>query len=139
MTTVIPEDSDEAVVVATDETFDPAISTSIISLTRDLSLASGSQIITGVGFKPRLIIFQTGLGAVQYGSIGIAGPSFQSSFVVFGTAVYPAQSYAGIAGTNGSNFQIFVVSSFDVDGFTLTWTKTLTPTGVASVVATCFR
>jgi hypothetical protein len=33
----------------------------IVSFSRVLSVASGTQSITGVGFQPRLIMFQTGI------------------------------------------------------------------------------
>jgi hypothetical protein len=40
---------------------------------------------------------------------------------------------------SGGNYQTCKVTSFDSDGFTVTWTKTGSPTGTATVTYTAIR
>lgn len=117
----------------------------LFSLTRVLSVASGSVAYTGLGFKPSFIQFQTGISGgatwMSFGQSDVASNSSQElALNAGGTLGAFAQNVAGIQRDNaaGSNWQSFVVTSFDADGFTLAWTKTGTPTATASVSATCF-
>lgn len=108
------------------------------NFTRDLTAASGNVAYTGVGFKPRLIRFYTAVGGttvsshgeaaqtggvVQYTADAVAGYSTNASACIF--------AYTAVT---GSNYQYAAVATFDVDGFTLTWTKNASPTGTLSVV-----
>lgn len=104
------------------------------SFTRDISLATGSQSVTGVGFTPRMLIL---FGTIDNGasSWGMAdgtsqgcifrrptdGAIYQAAVVAqFQNNVTPDQAYASL-------------SSFDADGFTLSWTKQNSPTGTATI------
>ena len=118
----------------------------ISSFTRVLSVASGNQSITGIGFKPRLILFQTGIsGGSTWMSVGqsdgVINTCQEWALNAGGTLGAFAQTTAGIQRDDaaGANYQSFVVTSFDADGFTLTWTKVGTPTLTAQITATCFR
>jgi len=119
----------------------------ISSFTRVLSVASGNQSITGIGFKPRLILFTTGISG---GSIwtstgrsdGIINTDIEYSFNTGGTiGAYTDTAVAGRQRDDaaGANYGQFVVSSFDVDGFTLTWTKVGAPVATAEINVVCFR
>jgi hypothetical protein len=117
-------------------------SSKVVTFTRDMSLASGSQSITGVGFHPRLVQFQTAIqGGSAWVSFGQADASAASAteFSMGGASAFYQPSIAGIQRDSGSTYNTFVVASFDADGFTLTWTKTGNPTATARVTAICFR
>lgn len=107
------------------------------TFTRDTSLASGTQAITGVGFKPSHVIFLANTFNTPEASVG-----FDS-----GTIAYELDSYGAVVAGNwlihsfGSIFllqgdSIFYsgrISSFDTDGFTITWTKTGAKTGTGTI------
>lgn len=110
--------------------------------TRDLTTATGTQSITGLGFKPRQIYFFTCvLEATGRASFGFTnGSSNLCNFDAFVTSadtwqpssarcIYNDQGavnfYRGsIDGTNGT---------MDVDGFTISWVKDGSPTGTLTV------
>ena len=108
------------------------------NFTRDLATATGTQAITGVGFKPKAIII---FGVVN-GSAGVTGGfSEASSHGCFydDNAVVADTWQINTAAIllherSSGNFQTATVSSLDSDGFTLSWTKTGTPTGTATHV-----
>jgi hypothetical protein len=107
------------------------------TLTRDMSLASGNQPVTGVGFKPAAVIFFAGVQAGTGDSKGIDDGT---------TSGYAADDYADVAGGQavGTGVSIVIVpaagkaysgkiASIDADGFTIAWTRTSTPTGTINV------
>jgi hypothetical protein len=106
------------------------------SFTRDLSLASGSVAYTGVGFKPRAIIF---IGAIA----AVVGGATWGAFDGTNNQAIRAQTTAGqfsLANNSafeiiisGGNLQTATVSALGDDGFTLAYTKTGTPTGTATI------
>jgi hypothetical protein len=118
-----------------------------VQFTRVLSVASGNQAITGVGFAPRAIMFQTGISGgatwlsfgMWQGGINTAQEIALNAGGTLGEFYQPG--LAGIQRDNaaGSNYGSFVVNSSDPDGFTLAWTKGGTPTLTASVNALCLR
>jgi hypothetical protein len=117
----------------------------VVQFTRVLSLASGNQSITGIGFRPRLIQFQTGIsGGSGWTSSGQSDGTVTTSVEL---AVAPA-TFLGVfpqgfgiqrQDNAGSNFNTFVVATFDADGFTLAFTKVGAPTATASINAICYR
>jgi hypothetical protein len=116
------------------------VRTKRITLSRDLSLASGSVGYTGVGFKPTAIVF---IGA-QTTAGGYTGVAVVDSAGAFG-GIAANQGFTGfvsnatlIAGTTTTG-QTATLSSFDTDGFTLAWTKNGAPTGTVVYYALCFR
>lgn len=112
----------------------PGIQVKVSSFSRDISTASGSQAITGVGFTPKAVIFFGAIDGTTITSFGFgnatgektvfqrgsAGGWFNSTGLTFQVNSTPDQSYATIA-------------SLDADGFTLTWTKQNSPTGTATI------
>lgn len=113
----------------------------IVTFTRVLSVVSGPQSVTGVGFVPRLIAFQTGIpgAGLAWSSSGQADGTLNTCVEDLGTTNVLQPTLAGIQRDAAGNFQSFVLSSFDADGFTLNWTKTGTPTATATINALCFR
>lgn len=116
-----------------------------ISFTRDISLASGTQAVTGVGFKPRGIMFLSGTsaGTANIGSWGIDDGTTHLCNIWFNASSANGFATSGAASiyanpVAGSAYQ-GAVQSFDSDGFTINWAKTGTPTGTLTVQALCFR
>lgn len=100
------------------------------STTRDLSTATGDQAITGVGFTPRLLLL---IGAQDNNarmSIGIDDLTnrLALSFDDAGNK-WQVETTVSVAPGTGSDKQVAYVSAVGSDGFTLSWTKSGTPTG----------
>jgi len=111
----------------------------LISGTRSLTASTGSVSYTGVGFKPSSVFFT---GSNQ----GVV-----SNFVTFMDAARAAGGLenlgSGSFGTTaaftvgvGPNNQSLVLTSYDTDGFTGTWTLNGSPTGTdITFYALCYR
>lgn len=113
------------------------------SFDRDVSV-TGTQAITGVGFKPRrvyafLSLIGTGDGAMSWG-MSVGSAASRALLRNLGTGDF-AQSGSMLAAyqVDGSNIAIADMTSFDADGFTVTWSKTGTPTGTARISYICER
>lgn len=108
------------------------------SFTRDLTTASGSQSVTGVGFKPAAILAVGGIaggGGSTGATVGFYVPTSHIALEVLfsvGTNLISTSSLAIIRTATG-DLQSCTVSSLDDDGFTVSWTKTGTPTGTGTV------
>lgn len=100
--------------------------------TRDLTAASGDVSYTGIGFTPSRILFIGGISdSISWGVDSITEKNCCNIYL--GAAISVSNNYSIIARTSASsNYQRAVVSSFDSDGFTLTWTKNNSPTGTAT-------
>lgn len=103
------------------------------SFTRDLTLASGTQAVTGVGFSPRALFFTGIISATGELCWGKANdPS--SEFVVWqtsGAGGVQSLPNASIFYDRGStNTYKGELNSLDADGFTINWTKQNSPTGI---------
>lgn len=121
------------------------VSYKLITFTRVMSTASGNQALTGVGFTPRLILFQTGIsGGAPWCSFGQSdGATNSSSEIAANTTSLGtfSQNVAGIQREDaaGTKYNTFTVASMDADGFTVAWTKVGLPTATCSVSAICYR
>jgi len=114
----------------------------LVTFTFGLS-GSGNQSITGIGFRPRYIQFQTGVagGSVwaSFGSSDVVTNGCVEILAGTGGQIYFQPGMAGIQRDGpASSYGLFTVASMDADGFTLTWTRVGTPTATCSVNATCF-
>ena len=115
-----------------------------VDFTRDTSTASGTQAITGVGFKPVSIQFlmANASGADNAASIGFTTPVGSAKCL----NTPDTGDTAGVWQAN-SNVIVYVESntaryggtleSYDIDGFTITWTKTGLPTATIDCSALC--
>jgi hypothetical protein len=101
------------------------------TITRDLSTATGDVAYTGLGFTPKAIIAFGGLASTSLISTGISGTDKVSWCAqLMGTAGTFNADTALIGGVISlSDYVLATVKSYDADGFTLTWTKTGSPTG----------
>lgn len=115
----------------------------VVTFTRDVSTASGSQAVTGVGFKPKGGIFVGGINGTVAMSVGVddqaaRGGIYDNSVNVSDT--YGSGSSASItAQVSAGNVYQGSVSTWDADGFTILWTKTGSPTGTLTATALLFR
>lgn len=101
----------------------------VINFTRDLSLATSPYAITGAGFKPTSIEVRNSSSGVTYSSGWSDGTTSGATWQVAANTVSTGSSNIGYAAVDGSNYQAVTLTSFDVDGATLTFTKTGSPTG----------
>lgn len=123
-----------------------ALKSKVVSFTYDISTATGSQPITGVGFIPTSIVFMTGIpGTPAFGGGLVdsskAGKAY-AQYGIGGNFEVTAQSVAisvYLPDNSGANHADATITSFDSDGFTLAWVKTGSPTGTATIYALCFR
>lgn len=111
-----------------------------IEINRNMTTASGDVAYTGVGFTPTSILMIGFIEATSTFSIGIVDSSKVTA------SIFPHSS-ANMGGANNklylqvnaNDYQGANVKTFDADGFTLTWTKTGSPTGTATLYILCFR
>lgn len=116
--------------------FASTLNSKVITITRNLNSATGDVSYTGIGFQPSSLITNCSIdGNGPKISWGMTDKNKDASHVVeIGTEVYgDGNIYAiNLVTTLSTNFQKALVKSYDVDGFTLTWTKTGSPTGTGS-------
>jgi len=107
--------------------------------TRDLTSISADVAYTGVGFKPSAIIAFSAVGGFL--GIGMDNITTKGTGYLYGTTpVYEIGSsfLLKLIYTSG-DYQTAIVKTFDADGFTLTWTKTLSPSGSFSIYYLALR
>ena len=105
--------------------------------------ATGTQAITGLGFKPVSIhVFANQANVPGRFSIGFAlGTtefSMRDSHEGTADAFYPTNSFI-IAMGGSTNRSHAVINSMDTDGFTLGWTKNGSPSGDGTIQYLAFR
>jgi len=112
------------------------------SISRDTATATGTQAITGVGFKPSAVIFIAVVPGTSEVSIGFDNGTINDCiYNYYSTA--PGDWYGGafsifLSQTDPINYG-GMISSLDADGFTISWTKTGAKTGTATIQYIAFR
>jgi len=113
------------------------------SFSRDISLASGNQAISGIGFRPSYITLIASAGGTDKSSIGFSD-GLRNRVHVQGvngtTGEFEVSTSLAIRlydGGSGNRYEGNI--TFDSDGFTIAWTKTGTTTGTAVIAFTAFR
>jgi hypothetical protein len=107
-------------------------SVKIGTFTKSLTNASGDEAYSSVGFQPKYIIFLS--GSANYRTFGFSDASTHHCAYRNGDEDASSTS-ACIYFENGVNGEYTgIVKSMDADGFTITWTKTSTPTNDNPVV-----
>jgi hypothetical protein len=119
------------------------------SFTRDMTLATGTQAVTGLGFKPRYIMFFANVLATGQASIGMgalpntASNPFSAFTLNSRTATSPGtwgvNSGVALAWQSASDYYTGTLSTLDSDGFTMSWTKTGSTTGTLDVTYIAFQ
>ncbi len=114
----------------------------VVATTRDVSLASGNVAITGAGFTPKAVIVSGCVGTVgsAVGAVGL-GMALSSTerFGISSGANITANSWIfnnarmiSLPASSGNQSDVDLVS-LDADGCTISYTKTGSPTGTASL------
>ena len=107
------------------------------SFTRDTTAASGDVAYTGAGFKPAALIFFAGY-STEAVSVGLSDVTIDACIIArTGRLSSAVAFYCG--NTDGSASQTAVVKSLDADGFTLTYTKTGSPSGTETIYYLAIR
>lgn len=106
--------------------------------TRDFTAASGNVSYTGYGFQPTgLIIFSYRIGL----SIGSSEPArgIKCLYEDWDGSLGHSITYIIYIPQSAAQVQRASVASYDVDGFTLTWTKDGEPTGTGTFTVFAFK
>jgi len=105
------------------------------SFTRDMTVASGTQAITGVGFTPSYIICLSSTSGPTTSGCSVGFDNGITARSLFDNHVNNAntnnlddQDCIGPRPTAGNDYSGHV-QSFDSDGFTIVWVRTGTPSG----------
>jgi hypothetical protein len=118
-------------------------SSKIVDFTRDLSLASGSQALTGFGFKPTRcssfgsIDLVTGSYTTFNGRTDATGGSSALAYYAAGQMIKASGVF--LYGGSGADNAQAAVASYDADGLTLNWTKNGAATGTFKFAVECER
>lgn len=106
------------------------------SFSRDMSTASSSQAITGVGFAPTALIFFAVTDGAKVASWGFGKNATSGSVCIFHNDIAAADTFSLYSGSgaimhvvSAGNCYVGVLSSLNSDGFTIGWTKVGSPTG----------
>ena len=113
------------------------------SFTRDTSVASGTQAVTGVGFSPKTVIFFMAQTGTEESSIGFDNLTAMAGIDCHydgNTNQWGAYTIFSImdAETNANKYY-GNISSLDADGFTISWTKAGLPTGTITIIYLTLR
>lgn len=117
----------------------------VSTFTRDLAIPSGTQEITGVGFKPEAVVILGGLDSpatLWSIAIGTAGVDITGSISSDHEDTADTIRMAGnfmIFDFSGTNQYVGALTSFDNDGFTITWAKTGNTSGTGSFYYLVFK
>ena len=112
----------------------------VVTFSRDVSLASGTQAITGVGFQGKameLFMYKDGGFQASWGKTDGTTTSCGPIYLTAGTFTGGGSDISRWYDSGGSMTTVF--TSFDADGFTLTHTKTTAPIGTANYIAIVYR
>jgi len=103
----------------------------LLTATWDMATASGSQAITGVGFKPSALIIFADISITAQASWGFGDASVRAAIYAYGGNFNDSNGVVVYLKTNDSNYNYATIASIDSDGFTLNWTKVGSQTGTA--------
>jgi len=102
--------------------------------TRNIEVASGDQVITGVNFKPSQLIFLMSMESSTIFSLGFDNGSISLYVSLKDSVVWNNDTtYSILAYHSIDNYYKGLISALGSDGFTITWTKIGTPTGTIDV------
>lgn len=113
----------------------------IIVFTRDCTAASGNVTYTGIGFRPRAVLFVSVNDAAGLcNSTGFLTSLLSGGIAMnyLGTGQQVSKAVGSWSAAAGAH-QSAMLSSLDADGFTLTWEKLGAPVGILYARAFCFR
>lgn len=125
------------------------LSVKVGSFTRDMTTATGTQAVTGVGFQPRTVLFlanvsNTGQASIGFGALPNTATNPFQSFSLNSRTATSAGTFSMNSGTvfayqSVSDYYNGNLASFDSDGFTMSWVKTGSTTGTLEVNYIAFQ
>ena len=109
-----------------------SVTSKLLSHTRDMAAANGDVAYTGYGFKPTTLIIvaasdNVGEFSVGFGDVNLAEGCVYNAYVTAGHVNFKASANIIFIQDSSTLNESAVLKTLDVDGFTLTWTKTGTP------------
>ena len=105
-----------------------------VTTTFDLSIATGSFNIAGVGFKPSKVLCVCAVTGAFVGSVGWQDSSgARYCIYMYGANQLAIHTSAFAVGRIGADSQVFQVSSWGDDGVTIGHTKVGSPTGTLTM------
>jgi hypothetical protein len=111
----------------------------VVTFTRDTSLASGTQEITGVGFKPRAVIFLSvvsgGIGRISIGMDDGTTPKAIFDNYALTPNTWDTDNKSIVCMQGSGTYYQGRASLFGNDGFTILWSKVGSSTGTLTVCA----
>lgn len=116
------------------------------SFTRDTTVASGTQAVTGIGFTPRVCTFFACCGGAV-GTLSLGVDNNSSQYAMFDRQTYVSDAYYYWTTSSiqyydpaaGGKVYRGLVNSFDSDGFTIGWERLGTPSGTLTVIYLAVR
>lgn len=111
-------------------------------ITKDMTDANGAtSVVSSLSFQPRLVIFSgVVLGGNAAASWGADDGSITKCINQLSTGLMSVNtSYSIDLEPQAGEIQTAKITSLASNGFTLTWTKTLTPTATGIIIALCFK
>jgi hypothetical protein len=116
----------------------------VIQFTRDNTLAAGTQAVTGLGFKPKLLHFYANVSGEPAASVGWSnGSTHRTLWNNHAETANDWQTSTPIClqmrFPSGSTASRITTVTLDADGFTATWTKTGSPTGTTNATCVAFK
>lgn len=113
----------------------------MMTFSRDMAAVIGNVSYTGLGFKPRLLLFFGGKPGTSTASFGLDDATAKYVLYTSNTGVF--QVSASTVSINLYEYNVgsqrAKVLSMDSDGFTLFWEKAGSPVGTAYVHCLAFR
>jgi len=110
----------------------------ILGFSRDISLANGTQAVTGAGFTPKVVVFIATVQSTALFSVGFDDLSNPNCIPSLGASAFSTGAGVSIyMFVSTGNYTTGVINSLDVDGFTISWVKTGSPTGTAYIYTLC--
>jgi hypothetical protein len=97
---------------------------------------TGTQAVTGVGFSPKSLIIISAVNGTTAASFGLSDGTthlFMNDQTALSAGVWQIGSTFIIVLRTGAADQATASVALDSDGFTLTWAKTNSPTGTATI------
>lgn len=104
-----------------------------------------SSVVTGIGFKPRLLLFTSTIAGVSYvlssGSYDPISLYGMNIATLSNTLMNANPSIVVFLGSDGATYDIATISNIGTDGFTLAWALGGVggPVGTASIAWTAFK
>lgn len=127
-----------------------SLKSKVVTITRDLTAGTGSVAYTGVGFVPTVCLtagtvgasvgYTTYLGVSDSGLVqGMVGSANNGGASITTTSQNTTAFIREVNSSAFTDLQTGTVTSYDADGFTISWVKTGSPTGTMTAYVLCLR